>query len=72
MATLASRFTRDEVNTMIDGIRRGESYNYQGLAPSPGEKTFTLEELNRLLSYLHSQGRTEEFIYFRDFEKYVI
>lgn len=55
--SLASIFTRDEVNQMIDGIRRGESYNYQGLSPSPGEKTLTLEDLNRLISYYDSKGK---------------
>lgn len=50
------RFSREDINRMIEGIRNGYSYNYQGLPPAPGEKTMSLEELTRLLDRMNGMG----------------
>ncbi|XP_053373770.1 uncharacterized protein LOC123532644 isoform X6 [Mercenaria mercenaria] len=51
-----SRFTREQINKMIDDINRGISYNYNGLRPIGNEKTLTVDVLNRLLQRLDGTG----------------
>ncbi|XP_060577502.1 uncharacterized protein LOC132734719 isoform X5 [Ruditapes philippinarum] len=52
----ASRFTRDEIIRLRDGISNGQAYNYMGYPAKPGEKTLTVEILNRLLNDISATG----------------
>ena len=50
------QFTLDGVQNMIDRMKLGSVFNYQGNIASPGEGTMTMDQLLQLRSRLQPQG----------------
>ena len=53
-----SKFTREQINNMIEGMNLGRYYNIDGNDASGNETRLTLEDLNRYLRNLDSTGNS--------------
>ena len=51
-----SKFTFEQIETMIAGMNKGKFYNYRGMEALPGEHRLRMDQLLRLKSKVQPSG----------------